>query len=226
MRQPSELGTQLPGQVPGQLSATLSMTAATDRICAAIADEGCAVEADFLPQATIAALADEARARDAAGEFHVAGVGRGSARMQRSDVRGDRILWLDQSSADLLQQPFWQALDALRRALNETLQLGLFSIEAHYALYPPGAFYRRHRAQFRGRASSSDVRVISCAMYLNEDWTSADGGALRIYDDERIRDVLPVAGTLVCFLSDRFEHEVLPATRERLALTGWFRRRA
>jgi len=222
MRQPSELGAQLPGQV----SATLSVSAATDRICAAIADEGCAVEADFLPQAAIAALADEARARDAAGEFHVAGVGRGSARMQRSDVRGDRILWLDQSSAGLVQQPFWQALDALRRALNETLQLGLFSIEAHYALYPPGAFYRRHRDQFRGRASSSDVRVISCAMYLNEDWTSADGGALRMYDDERVRDVLPVAGTLVCFLSDRFEHEVLPATRERLALTGWFRRRA
>jgi SM-20-related protein len=201
------------------------VTAATDRICAVIADEGCAVEAGFLPQPTIAALAGEARACDAAGEFHAAGVGRGSARTQRSDVRGDRILWLDQSSADLVQQPFWRALDALRRALNQTLQLGLFSIEAHYALYPPGAFYRRHRDQFRGRVSSSDVRVISCAMYLNEDWTSADGGALRMYDDERVRDVLPVAGTLVCFLSDRFEHEVLPATRERLALTGWFRRR-
>jgi SM-20-related protein len=201
------------------------VTAATDRICAAIADDGCAVEAGFLPRATIVALADDARAHDAAGKFHAAGVGRGSARAQRSDVRGDRILWLDQSSADLVQQPFWLALDGLRRALNETLQLGLFSIEAHYALYPPGAFYRRHRDQFRGRASSSDVRVISCAMYLNEDWTSADGGALRMYDDERVRDVLPVAGTLVCFLSDRFEHEVLPATRERLALTGWFRRR-
>ena len=64
-------------------------------------------------------------------------------------------------------------------------------------------------------------------MYLNHDWTSADGGALRIYDDERVRDVLPRGRERsVCFLSDRFEHEVLPATRERLALTGWFRRRA
>lgn len=201
------------------------MTAATDRICAAIADGGCAVEADFLPQAAVAALADEARARDAAGEFHAAGIGRGAARVQRSDVRGDRILWLDPSSAGSVRQPFWQALDALRGALNETLLLGLFSFEAHYALYPPGAFYRRHRDQFRGGAASSDVRVISCAMYLNEGWTLADGGALRIYDDERVREVLPVAGTLVCFLSDRFEHEVLSATRERLALTGWFRRR-
>jgi SM-20-related protein len=202
------------------------VTAAIDRICTAIADDGCAVEIDFLPQATIVALAGEARARDAAGEFHAAGVGRGTARVQRSNVRGDRILWLDPSSAGSVQEPFWQALDALRRALNETLLLGLFSFEAHYALYPPGASYRRHRDQFRGGALSSDVRVISCAMYLNEDWALADGGALRIYDGQRVRDVLPMAGTLVCFLSDRFEHEVLPATRERLAVTGWFRRRA
>ena len=192
----------------------------------AIAGDGCAVEADFLPHATVAALADEARTRDAAGEFHAAGIGRGTERVQRSDVRGDRILWLDEGSASPVQQPLWQALDALRAALNEKLLLGLFSFEAHYALYPPGAFYRRHRDQFRGCTASSDDRVISCAIYLNQDWTPADGGALRIYDDELVRDVLPVAGTMACFLSDRFEHEVLPATRERLALTGWFRRRA
>lgn len=202
------------------------MTPAIDRICAAIADKGCAIEADFLPQATVAALADEAHARNAAGEFHAAGVGRGAARVQRSDIRGDRILWLDQSSASSAQQPLWQALDALRLALNEALLLGLFSFEGHYALYPPGTFYRRHRDQFRGAAGSSDIRVVSCAIYLNENWALPDGGALRIYDDERVRDVLPVAGTMACFLSDRFEHEVLPATRERLALTGWFRRRA
>lgn len=202
------------------------MSAAIDRICTAIAGDGCAVEADFLPHTTVAALASEARTRDAAGEFHAAGVGRGTERVQRSDVRGDRILWLDEGSARPVQQPLWQALDALRAALNEKLLLGLFSFEAHYALYPPGAFYRRHRDQFRGGAASSDDRVISCAIYLNQDWTPADGGALRIYDDELVRDVLPVAGTMVCFLSDRFEHEVLPATRERLALTGWFRRRA
>lgn len=202
------------------------MTTAIDRICAAVGKEGYAAEADFLPQATAAALASEARERDAAGEFHAAGVGRGSARVQRSDIRGDRILWLDQSLASSAQQPLWQALEALRLALNETLLLGLFSFDAHYALYPPGTFYRRHRDQFRGSAASSDVRVISCAIYLNENWTLADGGALRIYDGQRTREVPPVAGTLVCFMSERFEHEVLPATRERLALTGWFRRRA
>ena len=141
-------------------------------------------------------------------------------------MRGDRILWLDELSADPAQQSLWKAIEALRLALNQGLQLGLFSFEAHYALYPPGASYRRHRDAFRDHGETSDVRVISCALYLNENWTPGDGGALRLYDGDCARDVLPLAGRLVCFLSERFEHEVLPATRERLAVTGWFRRRA
>jgi hypothetical protein len=88
---------------------------------------------------------------------------------------------------------------------------------------PPRASYRRHRDRFH----DDDERVLSCALYLNESWADADGGALRIYlDGGAARDILPVGGTLVCFLSDRFEHKVLPATHERLALTGWLRRRA
>jgi SM-20-related protein len=71
-----------------------------------------------------------------------------------------------------------------------------------------------------------DARVLSCVIYLNEAWTADDGGALRLHVSAREAiDVLPVGGTLVCFLADRYEHEVLPATRERLAVTGWFRRR-
>jgi SM-20-related protein len=64
-------------------------------------------------------------------------------------------------------------------------------------------------------------------LYLNFGWTPADGGALRIFlGPGEIRDVMPVAGTFVCFHSERYEHEVLPAQRERLAVTGWFLRRA
>jgi SM-20-related protein len=51
---------------------------------------------------------------------------------------------------------------------------------------------------------------------------------LRLYlgdpESEPFEEVLPIGGTLVCFLSDRFHHEVLPARRERLAATGWFTR--
>ncbi len=118
--------------------------------------------------------------------------------------------------------PLPLALDALRVALNATLFLGLVSFEAHYAIYPPGAGYRRHRDRF----FDDDARVLSCVLYLNADWTAEQGGALRIYGEDGIeRDILPIAGTLVCFRSERFDHEVLPSTRERLSLTGWFKRR-
>ncbi len=191
-------------------------------ICAAIERRGWAVEAAFLPETAIAALRTEAHRRDAAGAFHVAGVGRGANRVERSDIRGDRILWLDEHSRCAAEVPLWEALASLRDALNEAFFLGLDSFEGHYALYPPGAFYRRHRDRFR----DDDARVISCVLYLNEDWSARDGGALRMHLDDGERDILPAGGTLACFVAEQFEHEVLPSARERLAVTGWFRRRA
>ncbi|HKE39642.1 MAG TPA: 2OG-Fe(II) oxygenase [Casimicrobiaceae bacterium] len=192
-----------------------------DRICAAVAEEGCAVERDFLTGAVVTALAADARRRDAAREFRAAGIGRGPELRKNEAIRGDRIAWIDEADADTSTRPWWVALERLRVALNQSMYLGLFSFEGHYAIYPCGAHYGRHRDGFHGDAR----RVLSCVLYLNESWGEADGGALRIYRDKDTRDILPAGGTLVCFLSERFEHEVLPARRERLALTGWFQRR-
>ncbi len=190
--------------------------------CAALAADGIAVVPDFLPAPVGLVLAAEARRRDALGDFCVAGIGRGPDRARRSDIRGDRTLWLDAEAPAPAERALWQVLEQLRVALNEATFIGLFSFEGHYALYPPGACYRRHRDRFR----DDDARVLSCVLYLNAAWAVADGGALRIYlSGSTSRDVLPVGGTLVCFLADRYEHEVLPATRERLAISGWFRRR-
>ena len=196
---------------------------AVARVCASIAGGHCAIVPDFLPATIVAALAMEARRRDAAGDFRAARIGRGKDRVERSDIRGDRTLWLDEEAPAPAESALWQTLETLRVALNESAYLGLFAFEGHYALYPPGAFYRRHRDRFR----DDDARVLSCVIYLNEAWTAADGGALRLhFSAGDARDILPVGGTLVCFLADRYEHEVLPAGRERLAITGWFRRRA
>ncbi len=195
--------------------------AAVARVCAAVVAEGIAVISDFLPTSVTMALAAEARRRDAAGEFCAARIGRGPERMERSDIRGDRTLWLDAQAPAPAERMLWRALEQLRIALNEATFIGLFSFEGHYALYPPGACYCRHRDRFR----DDDARVMSCVLYLNRGWTAADGGALRIYlSGSNSRDILPAASTLVCFLAD-YEHEVLRATRERLAVAGWFRRR-
>jgi SM-20-related protein len=160
------------------------------------------------------------------GALRQAGIGTGGSVRVEPTVRGDRTLWLDPQQATRAQRDCLDALEALRRALNRELQLGLFEFEGHFAAYPPGAFYRRHRDSQVG----AGARVVSCVLYLNDAWSAEDGGQLRLYleasDGETYHDVLPVGGTLVCFLSQPFWHEVLPATRVRLSLTGWFRQRA
>ncbi len=193
-------------------------------LCDSLAHDALAIVPGFMSAKAIMALAAEARLRDTAGEFRAAGVGRGAARTARSDIRGDRTLWLDERVPAVAERAFWQCVRSLRVMLNRTLFMAVSEFECHYAIYPPGASYVRHRDQFRG-AAPSGTRVLSLVLYLNDDWKMSDGGALRIYCD-RPREVMPTGGTLVCFLSERFEHEVLPATRERLSIAGWFRRRS
>jgi SM-20-related protein len=121
------------------------------------------------------------------------------------------------------QQAFADRIDALRRVLNRELMLGLADCESHYAVYRPGAGYARHLDRLR----HSDARVVSAVFYLNRDWREADGGALRLYlADGSTRDILPQAGKLLLFLSARFEHEVLPATHDRMSIACWMRQRA
>lgn len=188
----------------------------------AVVASGYAIVANALPPQSVIALRERALSLDARGELVAAGVGRGASRVARPDIRGDRIHWLDAAHPVAAEGIVWRLFDALREALNRSLMLGLWSFEGHYALYPPGALYARHRDSFR----DDDARVVSCILYLNERWHAEDGGALRIYlDAGKAVDVLPHGGTLVTFLTERFEHEVLAATRSRLALTGWFRHR-
>jgi SM-20-related protein len=114
-------------------------------------------------------------------------------------------------------------LESLRLAINRESMLGLFDLELHYARYPCGAHYDRHVDQPRAAAD----RQVSLAIYLNADWQPAQGGALRLFDaDGGHRDVAPLGGRLVSFLTPGREHAVLPAVRVRWSLSGWFRRRA
>ena len=187
-----------------------------------IAARGCAIVREFLPPSAIDALRAQVIEHDRAGALVPAAVGKGARRAMRGDTRGDRIRWIDAQAPAPAERMLQDALDALRVALNRELQLGVIEHEAHYALYPPGRGYARHVDRFR----DDDARVLSFALYLNEQWTAEDGGALRLaMPDGGQVDVLPQAGTLVTFLSERFPHEVRPATRERRSIAGWLRRR-
>jgi SM-20-related protein len=192
------------------------------RIVTELAEQGWSRQNIFLPDDLTAALAAECRARSAAGELAPARVGRGAAREVEERIRGDRIQWLEAGQSAACDR-YMGLMDSLRLALNKGLFLGLEDYESHFALYPPGAFYRRHVDRFR----DDDRRVVSAVIYLNTAWLPDDGGQLRLFlDDGRTHDVQPSGGCLVVFLSGEMPHEVLPATRERMSLTGWFRRRA
>ena len=186
----------------------------------ALAGPGWAVLPDFLDGASWRALAALARARDTAGEFRPAAVGAGAARAIRAQVRSDRILWV-YAPALGVEHELYARLEALRLGLNAALMLGLLDVECHYAIYGAGARYVRHL----DRSPAGAERVVSLVLYLNEGWGAQDGGALRLYAGNSAHEIVPAGGTLALFLSERFEHEVLPARRDRLSLTGWFRRR-
>ena len=200
-------------------------------IVSALEKDGWCIVPGFLEPSLWRAMAAEAREMYAEGEFRQAGVGRNQGFMIRPEIRNDRVLWLDPASPTPLQSEYLARMEWLRQRINRELQLGLFGYESHYALYPAGSFYRRHLDQFRGAGH----RTVSCILYLNDGWQPDEGGALRIYlplaDPAAVTlethfDVLPEGGSLVVFLSADYEHEVLPATRERLSITGWFFRNA
>lgn len=193
----------------------------------ALEKDGWCVVPGFLAPSLWRALAAEAHEMYAGGEFRQAGVGRNQSFMIRPEIRNDRVLWLDPAAPTPLQSEYLARMENLRQRINRELQLGLFGFESHYAMYPAGSFYRRHLDQFRGAGH----RAVSCILYLNDDWRPEDGGALRIYLPlaeqaavplETHIDVSPEGGSLVVFLSASYEHEVLPAARERLSVTGWF----
>ena len=113
-------------------------------------------------------------------------------------------------------------MDALRSDLNSRWFLGLFDYECHYARYAPGAFYSKHLDAFAGNKN----RVLSTVLYLNAAWEAGQGGELQLYSLNGatvLERVAPLHNRLVVFLSERFPHEVLPASRERHSIAGWFR---
>lgn len=187
-----------------------------------LAERDWAVHEGFLDAAHVATLRAEATALLASGGFRAAGIGHGALR--HPEIRGDELAWIAREQTPRAWELSQREFESLRKAMNERTYLGLHELEAHYAVYPPGTFYARHLDRFR----EENRRVMSLVLYLNDDWDAEDGGELRLYPSavtETGVTVTPRGGTLVCFLSERVPHEVLPARRARYSLAGWFRRR-
>jgi SM-20-related protein len=189
-----------------------------------IAQQGYAVIEKFLNPQEIASLSTYAKFLQNAGEMHKATTG--ITKVENTTLRGDFIHWIDAGDASEAEIDYLNLMSKLQQAINQAFFLGLFELESHFAIYPPGAGYQKHLDKFIGKAE----RKVSTILYLNDDWKREDGGQLRIYldknDTTRFIDITPQAGTMVVFLSSDFLHEVLPAKRERMSVSGWFRTRS
>jgi SM-20-related protein len=191
-----------------------------------IEQQGWSVAPGYLPAAAAMRLGQECELASANGEFHRAGVGRGETLEVREAIRRDHVKWLQPGDGAVEQASYLLGLEELRQALNQRFFLGLFEYEGHFAIYPEGAFYKPH---LDCHAETSD-RVVTVIIYLNADWQPGDGGELKLWTTAGMREgaykiVEPRLGTVVCFLAADFWHEVLPAAKTRMSITGWFRRR-
>ena len=149
---------------------------------------------------------------------------------QAAHVRGDQVCWL---SADrVVAESVSYVLGELHRVVSGLAAvlegLPCVASSSQLALYEAGGRYVRHLDVRRG--GGGPVRRLTAIVYLNEGWQAEWGGQLRLYersgtagDSEVSVDVLPVYGRLLLFASEEIEHEVLPATQRRVALTTWFK---
>lgn len=181
-----------------------------------LAEHGFAVEDQFLSQPEVDEIL-KAQRFNASSDFKKAGIGNKQAFQIQEAIRGDYIKWLDKTDSPEAFKVYLTKLQQLVQFLNQALFLSLKDFEVHMTVYPTGSFYKRHLDQFK----KDDHRKLSVILYLNQDWKEEQGGQLRMYLPGKTKDLLPVAGRLVIFRSDEIEHEVLPATRERLSITGW-----
>lgn len=188
-----------------------------EHICTDLRDRGFSIRENALPTTMCTDLLAQAMKVD----LKSAGVGRGVDQTLNERIRGDSIAWIEEQTG--AQGQWLDFAAALQLQVNRQLLLGLFSFESHFAMYKPGAFYKKHVDAFKGQAN----RVLSVVAYLNPDWSESDGGQLVLYSDthtdQEIARVEPRMGTLVAFLSEDFPHEVMPANKNRCSIAGWYR---
>jgi len=151
------------------------------------------------------------------------------SKRQRS-IRSDQIAWTDGID------PPCPGISHLMRVLDSIVLTanrrndGILSknqisgrTNAMVACYPgAGSHYVTHVDN-----PNRDGRCITAIYYLNKDWdTTIDGGALKLYSkygEGPVAEVEPIFDRMIFFWSDRRNpHEVLPANRDRYAVTVWY----
>lgn len=197
-----------------------------ERIIEDIVAQKYAIVEDFFNDDEVRLLRQSLMDKHAEDVFKKAAIGNKLNATVVKAVRGDVILWIDESHANSAEGLFFNKINSLVTYLNRTCFLGILHKEFHYALYPKGTFYKRHLDTFQ----NDDRRKLSFVCYLNESgWVPENGGELVLYLDDNgsqtEKVIYPFPGRVVVFESQLIEHEVKPVKTERLSITGWLKTR-
>ncbi|MEL0455396.1 2OG-Fe(II) oxygenase [Flavobacteriaceae bacterium SZ-1-7] len=197
-----------------------------EQIIADIGKQQYSIVEDFFSNEEVDFLRQMLQQRHEEDAFKKAAIGNRVNEVIVKSIRGDLILWMDETNANSTEKLFFNKVNDLIAYLNRTCFLGILNKEFHYAIYPEGTFYKRHIDTFQ----NDDRRKLSFVCYLNEDgWLPEKGGELVLYFDENGQEVekviYPFPGRIVIFESQIIEHEVRPVKTERLSITGWLKTR-
>jgi len=154
-----------------------------------------------------------------------------ASEIAEKSIRGDKILWADGSGGSTPNiNNLIGMMDKIVMGANKAPNNGALSkykissrTRAMIACYPgAGAHYVKHVDNHQ-----KDGRCITAIYYLNKDWVpEKDGGALKVYSacvPGVIAEVNPIFDRIIFFWSDRRNpHEVMPAYRDRYAITVWY----
>lgn len=147
-------------------------------------------------------------------------------------IRNDRVIWVNGKEQFCSQ--INNLIQTLSSVITNSSTLSLYSnneldkivinkrTKAHVSCYPGnGTRYVKHVDN-----PNCDGRLITAIYYLNENWnTKREGGLLRMFPtgSNQVANIEPLFDRALFFWSDRRNpHEVLPAYRDRYAITVWF----
>ncbi|KAJ1456063.1 hypothetical protein M885DRAFT_518502 [Pelagophyceae sp. CCMP2097] len=143
----------------------------------------------------------------------------GTAQLTDELKRDDSVAFLKKST-DATVVAYMTAVGELRVVLEARLELRSDSTSFMCAEYAAGAKgYVKHRDAAPERPSG---RKLSILYYLNPSWTASDGGELLLWpsDSDDCLTISPLNDRMVVFASS-LEHQVLPTSAPRLAVTAW-----
>ena len=197
-----------------------------ERIISDIANQHYSTIDNFFSSEEVSILRASLLAKRDLETFKKAAIGNRINETIKTSIRGDLILWIDETNANSAEALFFEKVNDLIGYLNRTCFLGISQKEFHYAIYPQGTFYKRHIDAFQ----NDDRRKLSFVCYLNDnDWHAENGGELMLYlnknGQETEKTIYPFPGRVVIFESQSIEHEVKPAKTKRLSITGWLKTR-